>query len=332
MNILEESDDEKFECQVVVMLPSRTPVVGIEINPNSAFYLAWQMHMISHSRAAEIVIAKNEEAVQSDHFESFFEPELAKRGYSAMYKKKTKELYTANRNIMDGCATFYRSTLFKETAKYELEFDKTALAFVEALEPQLRSEGSFRLLKGNGMLVAILEIRDNERFCDVFPSRICVIVSLINRLEEIVHPQIPLLICGDFNSLPTSDSYTFVVTVSCDIVDNEKQDPLGIFNHQRLQHSLHLASAYASFSLSVNVEDQLMKMDLETNEPLFTNFTRSFSGTLDYIFYSVNSLRVEDLWSFLIAKASVPVFHPLFGRQIILPSWQDLASSRHLLD
>lgn len=34
MNILEESDDEKFECQVVVMLPSRTPVVGFEINPN----------------------------------------------------------------------------------------------------------------------------------------------------------------------------------------------------------------------------------------------------------------------------------------------------------
>ncbi|XP_024026215.1 carbon catabolite repressor protein 4 homolog 1 [Morus notabilis] len=191
-----------------------------------------------------------------------------------MYKKKTKELYTANRNIMDGCATFYRSTLFKETAKYELEFDKTALAFVEALEPQLRSEGSFRLLKGNGMLVAILEIRDNERFCDVFPSRICVanthihadsnipdvklsrIVSLINRLEEIVHPQIPLLICGDFNSLPTSDSYTFVVTVSCDIVDNEKQDPLGIFNHQRLQHSLHLYVDKAACKLRSHIENE----------------------------------------------------------------------------
>lgn len=30
--------------------------------------------------------------VQSDHFENFFSPELEKRGYSAIYKKKTKEV------------------------------------------------------------------------------------------------------------------------------------------------------------------------------------------------------------------------------------------------
>lgn len=93
-----------------------------------------------------------------------------------MYKKKTKELYTANKYIIDGCAIFYRHTLFIETAKYELEFDKTALPFVEALEPKLRSEGSFRLLKDNIALVAVLETLNNERFHDMFPSIICVVL------------------------------------------------------------------------------------------------------------------------------------------------------------
>ena len=30
------------------------------------------------------------------------------------------QLYTANEYIIDGCAIFYRHTLFKETAKYEV--------------------------------------------------------------------------------------------------------------------------------------------------------------------------------------------------------------------
>lgn len=132
------------------------------------------------------------------------------------------------------------------------------------------------------------------------------VVSLINKLEEIVDPQIPLLICGDFNSLPSSDPYKFVVSGGCDLVDNEKHDPLGIFKGRKLQHSLHLASAYASFSVSVGVEDQLNKMDGETKEPLFTNFTRSFSGTLDYIFYTENSLRVEDLLELLDRESLRP--------------------------
>lgn len=48
-------------------------------------------------------------------------------------------------------------------------------------------------------------------------------------------------------------------------------------------------SAYSSFARiggSLGYEQQKRRVDPNTNEPLFTNCTRDFIGTLDYIFYS----------------------------------------------
>jgi CCR4-NOT transcription complex subunit 6 len=49
-------------------------------------------------------------------------------------------------------------------------------------------------------------------------------------------------------------------------------------------------SAYASFGrmngIGSTIETQRQRMDLTTNEPQFTNCTRDFLGSLDYIFYT----------------------------------------------
>ncbi|XP_062163326.1 carbon catabolite repressor protein 4 homolog 1-like isoform X2 [Alnus glutinosa] len=196
--------------------------------------------------------------VQSDHFESFFKPELANCGYSVLYKKKSKELYTPNQYIIDGCATFYRSDLFKEIKKYELEFDKAASSVVEALEPGLRRQGSFRLMKDNVALVVVLEKLHNGSTNDAFQSRICVanthihanpnfpdvklfqVAYLVNGLETIAQSQIPLLLCGDLNSLPESDPHIFIVVGKTYPIRDEATDPMGIYQHLKLQHSLPL--------------------------------------------------------------------------------------------
>jgi mRNA deadenylase 3'-5' endonuclease subunit Ccr4 len=57
--------------------------------------------------------------VQSNHFQEFLMPELQKHGYTAVYKKKTTELYTANKFAIDGCATFFRKDRFALVKKYE---------------------------------------------------------------------------------------------------------------------------------------------------------------------------------------------------------------------
>lgn len=58
--------------------------------------------------------------VQSNHFQEFLMPELQKHGYTAVYKKKTTELYTANKFAIDGCATFFRKDRFALVKKYEV--------------------------------------------------------------------------------------------------------------------------------------------------------------------------------------------------------------------
>ncbi|XWS23884.1 hypothetical protein CRYUN_Cryun28dG0053800 [Craigia yunnanensis] len=129
--------------------------------------------------------------VQSDHFESFFKPELIKRGYSVTYKKKRTEEYTALTVIMsylyasDGCATFYRHDLFKEIMKYELEFDQRAQLAVEDLKPELKHEGSIRLMKDNVALVVILEAIRNGSTNDDVHSRICVANTHIHASPEL---------------------------------------------------------------------------------------------------------------------------------------------------
>ncbi|KAI9201091.1 hypothetical protein LWI28_017927 [Acer negundo] len=52
-------------------------------------------------------------------------------------------------------------------------------------------------------------------------------------------------------------------------------------------------SAYASFCNAKGIEEQhSKKMDPNTFEPLFTHHTPRFSGTLDYIFYSADKMRL----------------------------------------
>lgn len=56
-----------------------------------------------------------------------------------------------------------------------------------------------------------------------------------------------------------------------------------LFCHAFLQVSAY--SAFARIGVGLGLE-QRRRMDPTTNEPLFTNCTRDFIGTHDYIFYS----------------------------------------------
>ncbi|KAK6246054.1 hypothetical protein SCA6_009144 [Theobroma cacao] len=276
--------------------------------------------------------------VQSDHFEGYLQPELMKCGYSVMYKRKRTELYTSSRHyISEGCATFYRHDLFKEIMKYELEFDQRAQLVVEDLKPELKHVGRIRLMKDNVALIVILEaIRDGSTNDD-FQFRICVVLfkslnldklkshdfnlrqipihmqtlncqtiylfnnnshpfsiikvaNLVRGLEKIAQSKIPLLICGDLNSPPER----------INSVSGERTDPLGIYQILKLEHSLALVSAYASFFHLRGIDEkQFNRMNLENHEPLFTYFTSGFAGTLDYILYTADSLRVEGLLELL---------------------------------
>ena len=89
--------------------------------------------------------------------------------------------------------------------------------------------------------------------------------------------KIPLIVCGDFNSVPTSGVYEFLSNGS---VPHDHADFMshmyGKYTSDGLRHKLGLKSAYAG-----------------TSELLLTNYTPSFQGVIDYIWYSAANIGVN---------------------------------------
>ncbi|KAJ8448115.1 hypothetical protein Cgig2_031839 [Carnegiea gigantea] len=259
--------------------------------------------------------------VQYDHFEEFFAPELDKHGYHALYKRKTSEVT----HTLDGCATFFRRDRFSHVKKYEVEFNKAAQSLTEAVVPSTQKKTALnRLVKDNVALIAVLEAKFSHQGMDNPGKRqlLCVANTHVNVHQELkdvklwqVHTllkglekiaasaDIPMLVCGDFNSTPASAPHALLALGKVDPLHPDLAvDPLGILRpHTKLAHQLPLVSAYSSFARGIGpiLEQQRRRMDPSTNEPLFTNCTRDFIGTHDYIFYTADSLMVESLLELL---------------------------------
>lgn len=264
--------------------------------------------------------------VQSDHFEEFFGPELDKHGYQALFKRKTAEVFNGNINTIDGCATFFRRDRFSHVKKYEVEFNKAAQSLTDALVPSVQKKTALsRLVKDNVALIVVLEAKFINQVIDNPGKRqlVCVANTHVNVHQELkdvklwqVHTllkglekiaasaNIPMLVCGDFNAIPGSAPHALLAMGKVDPMHPDLVvDPLGILRPlSKLAHQLPLVSAYSSFArmgVGLGLEQHRRRMDPSTNEPLFTNCTRDFIGTLDYIFYSADSLTVESLLELL---------------------------------
>eukprot|EP00898_Chlorokybus_atmophyticus_P003875 jgi/Chlat1/4489/Chrsp29S04432 len=313
---LSESSFTVMSYNVLADLYANTEMYGY--CPSWALSWSYRKHNLLQellSYQADILCLQE---VQSDHFDDFFAPELLKRGYTAVYKKKTAEVYTGTAYAIDGCATFFRRDRFALVKKYEVEFNKAALSLSEALGQASSKKAALnRLLKDNVALIVVLEALeppDPEAAVAGKRQLICVanthihanpelkdvklwqVHTLLKGLEKIAaSADIPMLVCGDFNSIPGSAPHSLLATGRVDAAHPElATDPLGILRPaSKLHHQLPLVSAYSSFAKSNSPsipESQRRIMDPNRQEPLFTNYTKDFIGTLDYIFYTADSL------------------------------------------
>ena len=97
-------------------------------------------------------------------------------------------------------------------------------------------------------------------------------------LEYDSGPQIPMIICGDFNSGAKSAVYELLTHGGFKGQHSDlKERDYGSFSNN-MSHPFTLKSAYSS-----------------VGELSFTNYTPAFTDVLDYIFYSSNALRVSGL-------------------------------------
>ena len=98
-------------------------------------------------------------------------------------------------------------------------------------------------------------------------------------LEYSSGPQIPLIICGDFNSAAGTGVYDLLTNGSLPGNHTDLANRgYGTFTRDGMAHPFKLKSAYNG-----------------TEELSFTNYVPHFSGVLDYIWYSTNALSVRGL-------------------------------------
>jgi len=205
-----------------------------------------------------------------DKFE-FFDEELQSRGYRGAFRKRPN-------GMADGVALFYKIERFKLLDAHSVDYNK-----IQTVDNSNFS-GQIRYQKNNVALFTLLEtiVGVNEK-----PTRFCVATThtywdpnfsdvkvrqshmLLKKLEQYLkykaNMNTPVIITGDFNSLPTSAVYELYANGS---VAGNHSDMRNYTQLKNFTHNFKLKSAYSYLK-----------------EPL-TNLTPWFKGTLDYIWYS----------------------------------------------
>ncbi|CAG8501267.1 11503_t:CDS:2 [Acaulospora colombiana] len=245
--------------------------------------------------------------VNSSQYEDYFKEVYSKRGdYDSVYwqKSRAKTMSDQERKSVDGCATFFKASKYRLIDKQLIEFNQVALQ-----RPDIKkTEDMFNrvITKDNIAVVTLLEnksslsriivvnchIHWDPSYADV---KLVQVAMLMDELDKLAHRwctlpsqspynysdphKISTIICGDFNSTPDSGVYEFLSRGTIGQDHGDFGDHIyGSYTSEGLSHKLSLKSSYS------NIE-----------ELPFTHFTPSFTGVIDYIWYSTNTLTVTGL-------------------------------------
>jgi CCR4-NOT transcription complex subunit 6 len=267
--------------------------------------------------------------VQGDYYESHIRPWFESYGYDGVYKAKDREGMAGK---VDGCATFWKRSKMVLIEAQAVSFNDLASRYVQSLgyRKDDRAHDSIvtKLKKDNIAQFTVLELSGAGRSDSSRHSRVCVVNThfysnkdypeiklwqawqLTQALEEFaISRNLPVVLCGDLNSTPTSAVYSFLAGQQVDpshpdVVNDQHgllPDPRGI------THSLPLDSAYRAVTGS---------------EPPFTNYTDNFKGVLDYIWYDTDNVRPVSAATMLdvedIEKDGIAIPNVQFGSDHIM--------------
>jgi len=249
--------------------------------------------------------------VQADHYESHVYNAMSEAGFEGVYKQKTRAAMGLAGKV-DGCALFWRRSKFHLVESYSIEFNELASRqATQVLGMNPRSEEGLaylnRLSKDNVAQLVVLELaqpsmssrsnRDpinqvcianthlysNKDFPDV---KLWQSWQLLQELETFVMSRgqnLPLMICGDFNSTPDTAVYDLLSRQAVhpghpdvNISNGDDSSPNILPDAMSISHSFQLGSVYNT---------------VMGEEPKTTNYTAQFKGVLDYMWYSATNLR-----------------------------------------
>ncbi|XP_057273690.1 2',5'-phosphodiesterase 12 [Pezoporus wallicus] len=215
-------------------------------------------------------------------------PALDAFGLEGLFKIKEKQ--------HEGLATFYRRDKFSLLSQHDIAFSEALLSdpvhkvlcdklakypLVQEKVLQRSSVLQVSVLQSTSdpsrkICVANTHLYWHPKGGHIRLVQIAVALSHIKHVACDLYPSIPVIFCGDFNSTPSSGTYSFINSGSIaedheDWVSNGEEEKCNM----PLSHPFKLLSA--------------------CGEPAYTNYVGGFHGCLDYIFIDRNSLEVEQV-------------------------------------
>lgn len=247
-------------------------------------------------------------------YEDYFVKHLEGQDYEGVYypKSRYKTMSDADRRQVDGCATFYKANKYQLVERQLVEFSTVAMQrpdFKKTDDMFNRVLGKDHIAavclfenkeSGTRIIVANAHIHWDPSFRDVKLVQVALLVEEVEKIAAYFSklpprppatsddqsgslcPQpvytdgskIPTIICGDFNSVPSSGVCEFLST---GFVPPDHADFMshlyGRYTTDGLRHKLNLKSAYAA-----------------AGDISLTNYTPSFQGVIDYIWYTTSNV------------------------------------------
>lgn len=238
------------------------------------------------SHSSDVILLQE---VETREFFGYFRPELHQQGYDGIFKAKSRarNMSESDSQSVDGCAIFYKNSKFEMKQEYLLEFERLATQLGHGAPDILNRV----MPKDNIAVGVVLEMLPDRQqvfvtnahltwdpiFKDVkVIQSIMLLHEVQKKIDEFKKPTGPpptIIIGGDFNSTPDSGVYEFMERgrIPESHPDLAGRDYKKFAEHVGLKHSMNLRSCYS-------------------REMPYTNYTHDFTGTIDYVFYSQDTV------------------------------------------
>uniref|UniRef100_A0A1I7YZE5 Endo/exonuclease/phosphatase domain-containing protein n=1 Tax=Steinernema glaseri TaxID=37863 RepID=A0A1I7YZE5_9BILA len=250
--------------------------------------------------------------VETEQFSIYFCPKLDEYGYSGVFAQKTraKTMDIAESNRVDGCALFWRKSKFVYESHKVIEFASLAIKSSNGNEHMLNRV----MPKDNVAIACVLQMKgDNMNpsqhapevaytpmvicnthmhwdpsFCDVkliqsmiLTKAVSDVVKNVAQTFQLTAEEVPLIICGDFNSLPDSAVYEYFTHGFVNRIHPELKG----FNDEKVMSTINnvIDDSFCGHGLA-------LESAVDVTHIPYTNNTADFKGVIDYIFGTSQTL------------------------------------------
>ncbi|XP_072946651.1 protein angel homolog 2-like [Epargyreus clarus] len=211
-------------------------------------------------------------------------------GYLGVFKKKS-------RYKSDGCAVFYRASMFEM-------IDKMAVEFRHEVIPILRADNIGVIVKlapyaspSTRLVVATTHLL----FTGADATRLAQTRILLNELEKFsqdeTRGQLPVILCGDLNSFPNSKVIKFLEEGQICIPWGESLEQIGLAEDIIEFYSGQQVASFDGINSSNYVATNVMRCKIATHSFKLSSVYDTDKDherweTVDHIYYTNNDMRV----------------------------------------